>query len=48
MQSGEFRLPGKKALHSPETQWNILLIDVNETQIERPKKQRPYYSSKQE
>lgn len=38
MQSGEFRLPGKKALHSPETQWNILLTDVSETPIERPKK----------
>lgn len=40
MQSGEFRLPGKRALHSPETQWNILLMDVSETPIERPKKNR--------
>lgn len=31
MQSGEFRLPGKKALHSPDAGWNILLIDVSES-----------------
>lgn len=38
IQSGEFRLPGKKALHSTETEWNILVVDVSETPIERPKK----------
>jgi hypothetical protein len=38
IRSGEFSLPGKKALHSPDAGWNILLIDVSESPIERPKK----------
>jgi hypothetical protein len=38
IQSGEFCLSGKKALHSTETKWNVLLIDVSESPIERPKK----------
>jgi hypothetical protein len=40
IQSGEFCLPGKKALHSAETEWNVLLIDVSESPIERPKKNK--------
>lgn len=38
IQSGEFRLPGKKVLHQPDKQWSILLIDVSESPIERPQK----------
>ncbi|WP_415354683.1 hypothetical protein [Leptolyngbya sp. FACHB-1624] len=38
IQSGEFCLPGKKALHSAQTEWNILVVDVSESPIERPKK----------
>lgn len=33
-----FHLPGKKALLKPENDFNIVLIDVAETPIERPKK----------
>ncbi|KAM3096896.1 transposase family protein [Phormidesmis sp. 146-35] len=47
IQSREFRLPGQKALYSSEPEWNILLVDVSESPIERPKKQRRYYSGKQ-
>ncbi|MBW4525249.1 MAG: transposase family protein [Phormidium tanganyikae FI6-MK23] len=38
IQSGEFRLPGKKELKSPSSQSSILLIDVTESPIERPQK----------
>lgn len=41
IQFGEFRLPGKKALHSAQTEWNILVVDVSESPIERPKKPTP-------
>lgn len=33
-----FHLPGKKALLSPENNFEVVLIDVTETPIERPKK----------
>jgi hypothetical protein len=38
MQTGEFRLPGKKSLQSPSSAQSILLVDVTECAIERPKK----------
>jgi hypothetical protein len=40
MQSGAFSLPGKKALKSSQTSWSVLLVDVTERPIERPKKTR--------
>lgn len=40
IQSGEFRLPGKKQLYQNAYEWNVVLIDVAETPIERPKKSR--------
>ena len=38
MRSGEFRLPGKKALQPSDTLIEIVLVDVSEQPIERPKK----------
>lgn len=36
--SGKFRLPGKKALQSSDTIFEVILVDVSEQPIERPKK----------
>lgn len=38
MKSGEFRLPGRKALQPSDTLIEVVLIDVTEQPIERPKK----------
>jgi hypothetical protein len=38
MRSGQFRLPGKKALQSSDTVIEVVLVDVTEQPIERPKK----------
>ena len=38
MKSGEFRLPGRKALQLSDTLIEVVLIDVTEQPIERPKK----------
>lgn len=47
MRSGKFRLPGKKQLYANAYTWNVLVVDVTESPIERPKKkQRGYYSGK--
>lgn len=40
MASGKFRLPGKKQLHQDAYQWQVLVVDVTESQIERPKKNK--------
>lgn len=40
LQSGEFRLPGKKQVYQNAYEWNVVLIDVAETPIERPQKTR--------
>jgi hypothetical protein len=31
-------LPGRKELASTETQWGVVIVDVAESPIERPKK----------
>ena len=36
--SGKFRLPGKRALQPSDTLFEIVLVDVSEQPIERPKK----------
>jgi hypothetical protein len=36
--SGRFRLPGKKALQPSDTLFEVVLVDVSEQPIERPKK----------
>jgi hypothetical protein len=38
IQSGLFNLPGKKAVQSPETVSERVVVDVTEHEIERPKK----------
>jgi hypothetical protein len=38
VRSGKFRLPGKKALQPSDTIFEVVLVDVREQQIERPKK----------
>jgi hypothetical protein len=38
MKSGEFRLPGRKALQPSDTLLEVVLIDATEQPIERPKK----------
>jgi len=38
VRSGQFRLPGKKALQTSETLIAVVLIDATEQPIERPKK----------
>ena len=38
--SGEFTLPGKKALSTSDTLIEVILVDVGEQPIERPKKSK--------
>ena len=38
VRSGKFRLPGKKALQASDTVFEVILVDVSEQPIERPKK----------
>ena len=38
VKSGRFRLPGKRQLQQDESSWEVVVIDVTEVPIERPKK----------
>jgi hypothetical protein len=38
VRSGKFRLPGKRALQPSDTVFEVVLVDVSEQPIERPKK----------
>ena len=38
VRSGKFRLPGKKAPQASDTVFEVILVDVSEQPIERPKK----------
>lgn len=38
MKSGKFRVPGKKQLYQNAYQWDVVVVDVTESPIERPKK----------
>ena len=38
MDSGKFRLPGKKQLYQNAYNWDVVVVDVTESPIERPKK----------
>lgn len=40
VRSGEFRLPGKKVLQPSDTIIEVVLVDVSEQAIERPKKSK--------
>ncbi len=38
MDSGKFRLPGKKQLYQNAYNWDVVVVDVTESPIERQKK----------
>lgn len=38
IRSGSFSLPGRKALHSSDIGYELLIVDATESKIERPKK----------
>lgn len=38
IRSGEFSLPGRKALQASDMQYEMVIVDATETKIERPKK----------
>jgi len=38
IKSRRFSLPGRKTLASTNTQWEVVIVDVGESPIERPKK----------
>lgn len=38
LNSGKFRLPGKKQLYQNAYTWSVLIVDVTESPVERPKK----------
>jgi len=40
VRSGEFKLPGKKVLQPSDTLIEVILVDVSEQPIERPKKSK--------
>src|SRR5512141_409288 len=40
VKSGEFKLPGKRALQASDTLLEVILIDATEQPIERPKKDK--------
>jgi len=40
VKSGEFKLPGKKALQASDTLIEVILVDATEQPIERPKKDK--------
>jgi hypothetical protein len=40
IKSKKFSLPGKKSLSNTEIEWSVVIMDVAESPIERPKKNR--------
>lgn len=44
IQCDEFKLPGKKALLKTDSEFEVILIDVAESPIERPKKNNAYFT----
>jgi IS5 family transposase len=46
IRSGSFSLPGRKVLQASDASFEFVIVDATETEIERQKKQRAYYSSK--
>jgi hypothetical protein len=40
MKSGEFALPGRKALLKSDMDYEVILVDATESPIERPKKSK--------
>ena len=37
---GKFRLPSQRALYQPGWEWKVMVVDVAEMEIERPKKNK--------
>ena len=37
---GKFRLPSQRQLYQPGWEWKVMMVDVGEIEIERPKKNR--------
>lgn len=37
---GQFRLPSQRQLYQPGWEWKVMMVDVGEIEIERPKKNR--------
>lgn len=37
---GKFRLPSKRQMYQPGWEWKVMMVDVGEMEIERPKKNR--------
>ena len=37
IKSGKFRLPSKRVLYQPGWEWKVMVVDVGEMEIERPK-----------
>ncbi|HIK39952.1 transposase family protein [Thermoleptolyngbya sp. M55_K2018_002] len=44
---GKFRLPSQRQLYQPGWEWKVFIVDAGEVEIERLKKQKRYYSGKQ-
>jgi hypothetical protein len=40
IQSGQFSIPGKSALKNSQNEYEVVIVDVTETPIERPKKNK--------
>ena len=40
VQCGKFRLPSQRQLYQPGWEWKVMVVDVGEMEIERPKKNR--------
>jgi hypothetical protein len=40
VKSGKFRLPSQRQLYQPGWEWKVMVVDVGEVKIERPKKTR--------
>lgn len=38
VQSRQFRLPGKRQLQQPDSDWDVVMVDVTEVSVERPQK----------
>jgi hypothetical protein len=38
VKSGKFRLPSHRQLYQPGWEWKVMVVDVGEVEIERPKK----------
>lgn len=45
IESKLFRLPGRKALLNQELDWEVVVVDVTETPIERPKKNKKDFTA---